>query len=71
MMREAADILSSDASMQIRYLETIAKLGLSSKVVFIGDEEWNKNQKTKKKNYKIFFFFLFFKLLILFYFFFF
>lgn len=48
-MREAADILSSDASMQIRYLETIAKLGLNSKVVFIGDEEWNKNQKPKKK----------------------
>lgn len=40
-MREAADILDSDAAMQIRYLETISKLSQTSKIILLGeDENW-------------------------------
>lgn len=40
-MREAADLLDSNAAMQIRYLDTINKLGDSSKIILYDDDEEN------------------------------
>ena len=38
-MREAADLLSSDAAMQIRYLETVKKISVGSKLILLGDDD--------------------------------
>jgi len=41
LMRQTADILSSKAAMQIRYLETMKSIANSAgvKIVLIGEEE--------------------------------
>ena len=41
LMREAADLMSSDAAMQIRYLETVKKVSNNSKVILLGEDEDN------------------------------
>ena len=38
LMREASDLLSSSAAMQIRYLETVRQLSQNSKMIFFGDD---------------------------------
>ena len=38
LMREASDLLSSSAAMQIRYLETVKQLSQNSKLIFFGDD---------------------------------
>ena len=42
-MRQTADILSSKAAMQIRYLEAIKGIASQNnvKVVFLAEENWN------------------------------
>ncbi len=49
-MREAADILSSKAAIQIRYLDTIKALEDKCKFIFFDDNDDNYSQKSAKNN---------------------